>query len=128
MKYLYKYIYKGPDRVELEMKEKINHGEVKRYIDGRAVTAPGACWKIFGFTIQEKSHSIIHLPVYLEGQQPVYWEEGWDEEQIKEAMNKKKMLQAYFDLKNPESDHYDPTAADYFYFQIPEHFTWQNGY
>ena len=128
VKYLYKYIYKGPDRVELEMKEKIDHDEVKRYIDGRAVTAPDACWKIFRFPIQEKSHAVIHLPVHLEGQQPVYWEEEWDEEQIKEAMNKKKMLQAYFDLNNPESDHYDPTAADYFYFQIPEHFTWQNGY
>ena len=80
MKYLYKYMYKGPDRVELEMKEKIDHGEVKRYIDGRAVTAPDVCWKVFRFTIQEESHSVIYLHVHVERLQPVYWEEEWDEE------------------------------------------------
>jgi hypothetical protein len=135
VKYFYKYVYKGPDKVEIEMKEAennsdnvniVDHNEVKRYLDMRHISAPVGCWMIFKFPIQDKSHKVEKLPIHLEGQQTVYWEEDWSEEQIKEAMEKKKMLQAYFDLNNKELDSYDPEAAEYFYYQIPENYLWES--
>jgi hypothetical protein len=68
-KYLYKYIYKGPDRAHMKLTEKIDHDEVQKYVDGRYVSAPDAAWKIFRYEMQEKSHTIVQLPVHLKGQE-----------------------------------------------------------
>jgi hypothetical protein len=104
VKYLYKYVYKGQARADIEVTEpkSIIHDEVKKFVDGRYISAPDGCWKIFRLPIQEKSHSIVHLPVHLEGKEVVYWEEGMDEDKIREAMEKKKMLEAFLNLNNPQ--------------------------
>jgi hypothetical protein len=95
IKYMYKYIYKGPDRAELEMQaeeDSITHDEVKRFIDGRYVGAPEGCWHIFRKEVQKKSHTIIRLPIHLEGQQSILFSENATEEEIEEEIEKKKML------------------------------------
>jgi hypothetical protein len=61
--------------------------------------------------------------VHLKGQENFYFEEHWSEDEIKEAMDKKKMLQGYFDLNN--SDNYDRDAAELLYYEIPEKYIWQ---
>jgi hypothetical protein len=109
----------------MKLTEKIDHNEVQRYVDGRYVSAPDAAWKIFRYEMQEKSHTIVQLPVHLKGQENFYFEEHWSEEEIKEAMDKKKMLQGYFDLNNPSSDNYDRDAAELLYYEIPEKYIWQ---
>jgi hypothetical protein len=124
VKYLYKYVYKGPDRAHAKLVDKVRD-EVKYWIDGRYISAIEGCWKILRFLNQEKSHTIMPLPIHLEGEQTVYWEEGWDEDKIKEAMDKKKMLQAFFDLNNRKSNNYDPEASKYLYYEIPEHYKWE---
>lgn len=51
IKYLYKYIYKGPDKIELKVsviegQESITHDECTKFIDGRYISAPEGCWHI----------------------------------------------------------------------------------
>ena len=75
VKYLYKYVYKGHDCANMELRTAcgkgnssnaaLDHDEIKQYVDGRAVTPPEAAWRIFGFLMHEQSHTIIRLPVHL---------------------------------------------------------------
>ncbi|XP_028121112.1 uncharacterized protein LOC114318414 [Camellia sinensis] len=45
VKYLYKYVYKGPDRVALEVRQGPNYDEVQQFIDGR--------WQVWFYTFQD---------------------------------------------------------------------------
>ncbi|XP_050890313.1 uncharacterized protein LOC127095705 [Lathyrus oleraceus] len=47
IKYLYKYVYKGPDRVAMEVHKGSYMDEVQQYVDARWICAPEALWKIF---------------------------------------------------------------------------------
>src|SRR6266542_1952305 len=44
--------------------------------DARYVSASEACWRLFNFGLQERSHSVEHLPVHLPNQQSVIFQEG----------------------------------------------------
>ena len=43
VKYFYKYVYKGPNRVSIEVRSGPNYDEVQQYIDARWVCALEAC-------------------------------------------------------------------------------------
>ena len=72
VKYLYTYTYKGPDRACMEML--VN--EVTDFLDARYLTAPEACWRIFGFPLHARSHAIERLPVHLEDEQQIIYPVG----------------------------------------------------
>ena len=80
VKYLFKYVYKGHDCINLEVSEKYNHDEVKSYLDARWVTAPEATWRVSEYEMHVKSHTIIRLPVHLPGQQNVNFRSGTKDE------------------------------------------------
>ena len=65
VKYLFKYVYKGHDCINLEISEKYNHDEVKSYLDARCVSAPEAIWRLSEYELHGKSHSVIRLLVHL---------------------------------------------------------------
>ncbi|XP_073139037.1 uncharacterized protein [Henckelia pumila] len=44
VKYIYKYIHKGPDRVALEVHNGHNLDEIQQYVDGRWISVPEALW------------------------------------------------------------------------------------
>lgn len=70
IKYLFKYICKGPDRTTMIITDD-QMDEVKSYLDCRYISACEAAWRIFEFEIQERSLAVIRLPVHLEGEQAV---------------------------------------------------------
>nr|PNR39262.1 hypothetical protein PHYPA_019540 [Physcomitrium patens] len=74
VKYLHKYIFKGPNRGVVETDEVVD--EIKDFLEGRYVAAQEACWRLFDFETNNKSHSICRLPVHLPGQQYVTFKEG----------------------------------------------------
>ncbi len=63
VKYLYKYIYKGHDCANVEIKvnkdkhnqskttQTIVFDEITKYVSGRYVSAPEASWRIFKFDL-----------------------------------------------------------------------------
>ena len=42
VKYLYKYIFKGHDCIQLEYEKKVDHDEIRTFVDARYVGAPEA--------------------------------------------------------------------------------------
>ena len=54
MKYLSKYIYKGPDRATMEISGGVQD-EIKAHLDGQFIGPTEACWKIFEFNMHGES-------------------------------------------------------------------------
>jgi hypothetical protein len=76
IKYLFKYIVKGEDRSRVIVRTtvtssdpSINRDEVERFINGRVVTASEAVYKLLGFKIFSRSHTVTRLPVHLDNDQ-----------------------------------------------------------
>ena len=73
VKYLYKYIEKGPDqclmRLQPTEQEKSKHDEVTRYELGRYITASEAFWRIYKFPLQWKMPTVNMLAIHLEDEQ-----------------------------------------------------------
>ena len=78
VKYLYKYIYKGHDRVAIYIafpnRENVMD-EIQQFQDARWVSAQELIWRIFEFNLNEIYSPIINLQLHLSNKQLVcYWE------------------------------------------------------
>ncbi|XP_057248880.1 uncharacterized protein LOC125494724 [Beta vulgaris subsp. vulgaris] len=68
VKYLYKYVYKGHDKIFFNVVwrgEVDTVDEIEHYQSGRWVSACEAAWRIFGFDLFEMHPSVMTLPVHL---------------------------------------------------------------
>ncbi|CAH1413176.1 unnamed protein product [Lactuca virosa] len=87
IKYLFKYINKGPDRATVEVVQNSNGGdnddapvdEIKNYYDCRYLSACEA--SLFGFDVHYKYPSVVRLPFHLPGKQNVVYGADDDIEQ-----------------------------------------------
>ena len=64
-KYLYKYVYKGPDMASVAIetenqsdKRERSVDEINKYVNSRFVTASEGCWSIFGFDVHGREPSV----------------------------------------------------------------------
>jgi len=64
VKYLSKYIYKGPNRVTMEISGGIQN-EIKAHLDGCFIGPIEACWKIFEFNMHRESPAVQCFPIHL---------------------------------------------------------------
>ncbi|XP_076915330.1 uncharacterized protein LOC143574642 [Bidens hawaiensis] len=92
IKYLFKYINKGPDRATVAVVDADNQDdqdkardEIREYYDCRYLSACEAAWRIFAFEVHYNSPSLIRLPFHLPGQQQVTY--GPDDD-IDDVLNK----------------------------------------
>ena len=69
IKYIYKYVYKGHDRITMEFGTCTD--EIKQYLDARYVSSCEAHWRLYMFAMQEHTPPIVHLQVHLPNEQPV---------------------------------------------------------
>lgn len=116
VKYLYKYVYKGQDRIMAG----VQHGEIneiQRYVDARYVSASEACWRIFHYELHDRSPAVQRLALHLQGQQTVIYKEGKAEEALDNIKNS--TLTAWFRINSESSE-----ARSIPYHLFPEHFTW----
>lgn len=83
VKYIYMYIYKGPDRQMVSVNQLIQRGgnEIENFQDLRCIGSSEAAWKIYDFPMSKRYPSVEALPVHLKDQQMVYFQEG-EEEQV----------------------------------------------
>ncbi len=115
VKYLYKYINKGSDRVLVEVpgqQGKLATNEIQRFTDARYISASEALWRLFGFLISQKYPPVEKLPVHLEGEQVVLIHEG-ETPQAAAERSTKTQLTEFFKLNQEE-----PEARQHLYPDI----------
>ena len=64
VKYMYKYISKGPDRILVKITEEnkeIKKDEVTRFLNCRYLSASESAWKLLGHAIHGRSHAVMKL-------------------------------------------------------------------
>ncbi|KAF1872320.1 hypothetical protein Lal_00016618 [Lupinus albus] len=84
IKYLFKYINKGYDRITVVIESaengrslnERNIDEVKQYLDCRYISLSEACWGIFGFPIHGRQPAIKRLYFHLPGEHHVYFNDN----------------------------------------------------
>lgn len=70
--YLYKYIYKGPDRSGVHLRTESNSDpssasavdEISEYMKMRILSAPEAAWRLLGFHTSKRTPSVMRLDVF----------------------------------------------------------------
>ncbi|XP_015959922.1 uncharacterized protein LOC107483819 [Arachis duranensis] len=83
IKYLFKYINKGPDRVTATVGETYNVGEssqvvdeIKQYYDCRYLSPFESMWRIFAYDIHHRWPSVQRLTFHLPNQQHVVFDDA----------------------------------------------------
>jgi PIF1-like helicase/Helitron helicase-like domain at N-terminus len=117
VKYIHKYIFKGGDRAQVSLAEGNNDiDETSNYLEGRYITPPEACWRLFGFATHGISHTIYRLPVHLEDRQLVHFRDG---ERLDHVLlrNERTKLTAFFELCAGEN-------VMLKYHDLPLYYTW----
>ncbi|XP_019447295.1 PREDICTED: uncharacterized protein LOC109350519 [Lupinus angustifolius] len=123
IKYLDKYVYKGPDRVAMEVHRGINTDEIQQYVDARWICAPEALWKIFGFNLYQLYPSVVRLQIHLPNRQQVrFYDHQMVNDILNDDHNSKTMITQFFALNQ-----LDVEARHYIYTEIPKHYTWDKG-
>ncbi|GJY56098.1 ATP-dependent DNA helicase PIF1-like protein [Tanacetum coccineum] len=78
IKYLFKYINKGPDRVTAAVDgEEVD--EIKDFYDCRYLSACEAAWRIYRFDIHYRTPPVEWLPFHLQDEQSVKGPKEWSE-------------------------------------------------
>ncbi|XP_016177928.1 uncharacterized protein LOC107620251 [Arachis ipaensis] len=116
IKYLYKYCYKGPDCVAIEVHRSSHYDEVQQFIDARWIATPEACWRIFRFNLYRMYPSIERLQVHLPNQHQVRF---YEHQTISEIVNNdyfsRTMLTEFFALNRAD----DQQSRHLLYRKIP---------
>ena len=124
VKYLYKYIYKGHDKISFQVfAEPANNNldEISTYQSGMWVSPPQAMWRLYRFLLNETSPSVFTLQLHLPNQQNVNFRANSDLRNVVTNPNSSRtMLTEYFRMNSVNAH-----ARTLFYRQFPEDFVWQ---
>lgn len=128
IKYLFKYINKGHDRITAAFyqnndntKEHEGLDEIKMYYDCRYVSPCEAAWRIFGFGINYRDPAVERLSFHLPEEQTVVFE---DDDPIDSVLNKCTNNQSMF-LQWMQANKDYPEARELTYAQFPSKFVWK---
>ncbi|KAL6176715.1 hypothetical protein ACLB2K_053348 [Fragaria x ananassa] len=120
VKYLYKYVYKGPDRVTFGVRQEANEDEVRNYVDARWVCAPEAIWKIFKFVMNRMYPSVERLQIHLPNRHNVVFNANESITNVLENDRNSKTTLTEFFTMNDKCEN----ARQYLYREFPERFRW----
>ncbi|KAI5419702.1 hypothetical protein KIW84_043750 [Lathyrus oleraceus] len=101
IKYLFKYINKGYDRITAAIvpnddgtsNQPQNIDEIKQYIDCRYVSPSEASWRIFSFPIHGRKPAVERLYFHCEGQNSIYYT---DFDRINTVLEKPSVTESMF--------------------------------
>ncbi|GBN27243.1 hypothetical protein AVEN_234875-1 [Araneus ventricosus] len=119
VKYLYKYVYKGHDAASVKIQKEgaLDHDEILSFVEGRYVSTPEAMWRLNGFNLSHKSHTVVRLAVHLPQQQPIVYQDGQEAQAIERAALRKTTLTSWFELNKNY-----PSAHNISYSDIPQYY------
>ncbi|XP_031111924.1 uncharacterized protein LOC116015899 [Ipomoea triloba] len=128
IKYLFKYVNKGHDRVTAEFyKANVDDDgvkvvdEINMYYDCRYISPCEAAWRIFGFEIQHKNPSVERLSFHLPCQQIVVF---GDDNAMDDLINRLTVAHSMF-LEWFECNKKYPDARCLTYAEMPNKFVWK---
>ncbi|XP_071739627.1 uncharacterized protein [Rutidosis leptorrhynchoides] len=132
IKYLFKYLNKGPDRATIVIQENmipnddstaanvIHVDEIKNYLDFRYLSPCEAVWRLFSFDIHYSKPSVIKLSYHLPNQQSITLR---DSEQLPALLHresiKETMFTQWFELNKR-----DARARTLTYAKLPKEYVW----
>ncbi|GJZ73835.1 uncharacterized protein Tco_0637981 [Tanacetum coccineum] len=121
IKYLFKYINKGPDRVYVVAEEE-EKDEIREFYDYRYLSACEAAWRIFKFDIHHRFPAVERLPFHLPDEQSVVFDpsESIDFQLDKNSVNVTKFL-AWMEFNKS-----DDAAKELLYVEFPKHYVWNH--
>ena len=153
VKYLYKYVFKGHDKISVALRENetvtniqglseeqrrarnaIHINEVEQFVESRYVSTCEALWRINSFSMSAIDPNVVRLGIHLPNQQVITYLPG--QEELALAQNDPTHLTAYFtavrnELERPLShDKINdkgtilPRATDLTYAQFPTYYAW----
>ncbi|XP_061343010.1 uncharacterized protein LOC133289157 [Gastrolobium bilobum] len=112
IKYLFKYIHKGQDRVTAA----INHSddEIKMFYDCRYVSACEAAWRIFRFEIHYRFPPVQRLPFHLPNEKSVVFNDHASITDVKtRAESRQSMFESWMDANKKYPEGRNLTYAEY---------------
>lgn len=113
--YLYKYLYKGPDRAKLRVLDETDNSvdEISDYINARYVSSSEAAWRIFGYNINVREPSVTSYSVHLLGEDKIFFDASQTASSIlsQRALNHVSDLMRYFG--RPFNASPENTTADF---------------
>ncbi|XP_063942813.1 uncharacterized protein LOC108203255 [Daucus carota subsp. sativus] len=132
IKYIFKYCLKGHDRATVEIKNRKKDtaesskdspvDEINQYFDGRYICACEAAYRIFGFNIHYRTHSVQRLSFHLPGERICTFKDSDPlPKVIARERKKSSQLEAFFALNAT-----DPEARKLTYDEIPRHYVWND--
>ncbi|KAI9118735.1 hypothetical protein K1719_010180 [Acacia pycnantha] len=126
IKYLFKYISKGHDRVVAgiyssndDVCSQQGFDEISHYLNCRYVSSCEASWRIFGFDIHHRLPPVERLSFHLPHQQVVYYTQT---DRMSTLLNNARVKESMF-LAWMEKNKEDPFARTLCYSQFPNYFT-----
>ncbi|XP_071708928.1 uncharacterized protein [Rutidosis leptorrhynchoides] len=136
IKYLFKYLNKGPDRATTVIQENIlpaqnssaipekiiDVDENKNYLDCRYLSPCEAVWRLFSYDIHFSKPSVIKLSYHLPNQQSVTLRDSQHLPALLQRPSiKETMFTQWFELNKQ-----DPKARNLTYAKIPKEYVWNN--
>ncbi|CAH1415538.1 unnamed protein product [Lactuca virosa] len=128
IKYLFKYINKGPDRATFAMVQSNNDSdkndavdEIKEYYDCRYISACEASWRIFKYDVHYRHLAVIRLPFHLPGQQQVVYEADDD---IEDVLDRPLVASSMF-ISWMKCNEINKEARKLTYVEFPTKFVWK---
>lgn len=134
IKYLFKYISKGPDRTTIVVQENvlthrdtgdteiIDVDEIKTYLNCRYLSACEACWRIFSFDIQFRTPSVIRLSFHLPNEQQLVFRDGQNLQRVIAREGAETTMFTKWMELNKE----DEEARKLTYNELPSKYVWSD--
>ena len=114
VKYLSKYIYKGPDRATMKISGGMQD-EIKAHLDGHFIGPTEACWKIFEFNMHRELPAVQRLPIHLPNEYYVNFHVHQTVNEVLARQNvEKTQLTAWFDYNSAHED-----SLGFIYWHFP---------
>lgn len=139
IKYLFKYIGKGPDTVTAVMERadtcmsstavngstanKSHMDEVQNYLSCRYVSAAEASWRIFEFPIHHREPFVQRLYFHLEDEQEVRFHDNDSLPEVVDKVNRDSSMFVQWLISNRR----DETGRDLTFVKYPTRYRWDSG-
>jgi hypothetical protein len=122
IKYLFKYVNKGPDRCRMVLQNETND-EIQAYLNCRFICPYEAVWRLFQFPIHSRNPPVERLQVHLPFQQNVVFSGS---ESLHFVLRRpginKTMLTEWFECNKKDSN-----ARELCYSEFPSKYVWDAG-